>query len=106
MKQRNNSYPMREWHVEHMQKTIIKYVTGISDTMSLWQTRQYLKYYDISNVQKTIYHDTRHGVTKEKVLLFIERVRNHPSYSALQSNDLAMEKLGKIEKYIYSENII
>jgi hypothetical protein len=106
LKQRNNSYPMREWHVEHMQKTIIKYVTGISDTMSLWQTKQYLKYYNISNVQKTIYYDTRHGVTKEEVLLFIERVRNHPSYSALQSNNLAMEKLDKIEKYIYSENRI
>ena len=64
---------MREWHVEHMQKTIIKYVTGISDTMSLWQTRQYLNYYDISNVQKTIYYDTRHGVTKEEVLLFIDK---------------------------------
>jgi hypothetical protein len=26
-----NNYPLREWHFEHMQKTIVKYVTGISE---------------------------------------------------------------------------
>ena len=97
---------MREWHVERMQKTIIKYVSGISDTMSLLQARQYMKYYNISNVQKTIYYDTNHGVTKEDIFLFIEKVRNHPSYYVLQSNKLAMEKLRNIEKYVYSENRI
>jgi hypothetical protein len=97
---------MREWHVEHMQKTIIKYISGISDTMSLLQARQYMKYYNISNVQKTLYYDTNHGVTKEDILLFIENVRNHPSYYVLQNNKLAMEKLRNIEKYIYSEDRI
>jgi hypothetical protein len=97
---------MREWHVEHMHKTIIKYISGVSDTMSLFQARQYLKFYSISNVQKTIYYDTNHGVTKEDILLFIEKVRNHPSYYILQRNKLAMEKLGNIEKFVYSENRI
>jgi hypothetical protein len=97
---------MREWHVEHMQKTIIKYISGISDTMSLLQARQYMKYYNISNVQKTIYYDTNHGVTKEDIFLFIEKVRTHPSYFVLQSNKLAMEKLRNIEKYVYSEDRI
>jgi hypothetical protein len=94
---------MREWHVEHMQKTIIKYISGISDTMSLLQARQYMKYYNISNVQKTLYYDTNHGVTKEDIFLFIEKVRTHPSYYVLQSNKLAMERLRNIEKYVYSE---
>jgi hypothetical protein len=97
---------MREWHVEHMQKTIIKYISGISDTMSLLQARQYMKYYSISNVQKTIYYDTNHGVTKEDIFLFIKKIRNHPSYYVLQRNKLAMEKLRNIEKYVYSWNRI
>jgi hypothetical protein len=95
---------MREWHVEHMKKTIIKYITGLSDTMSSRQARQYIKYYNIANVQKTIDYDTKHGVTKEEVLLFIEEVRNHPSHSNLQSNNLSMEKLNKIKKYVSSRN--
>ena len=97
---------MREWHVEHMQKTIIKYISGISDTMSLLQARQYMKYYTLSNVQKTLYYDTNHGVTKEDIFLFIETVRTRPSYYVLQSNKLAMEKLRNIEKYVYSEDRI
>jgi hypothetical protein len=96
---------MREWHVEHMKKTIIEYITGLSDKMSSQQARQYIKYYNIANVQKTIDYDNKHGVTKEEVLLFIEAVRNHPSYSNLQCNNLSMEKLDKIEKYISSRNI-
>jgi hypothetical protein len=87
-----------------MKKTIIKYITGLSDTMSSWQARQYIKYYNIANVQRTIDYDTKHGVTKEEVLLFIEAVRNHPSYSNLQCNNLSMEKLDKVEKYISSRN--
>ena len=87
-----------------MKKTIIKYITGLSDTMSSWQARQYIKYYNIANVQSTIDYDTKHGVTKEEVLLFIEAVRNHPSYSNLQCNNLSMEKLDKVEKYISSRN--
>lgn len=87
-----------------MKKTIIKYITGLSDTMSSWQARQYIKYYNIANVQRTIDYDIKHGVTKEEVLLFIEAIRNHPSYSNLQCNNLSMEKLDKVEKYISSRN--
>ena len=25
-----NSFPMREWHVKHMEKTVVKFVTGLS----------------------------------------------------------------------------
>jgi hypothetical protein len=87
-----------------MKKTIIEYITGLSDKMSSQQARQYIKYYNIANVQRTIDYDTKHGVTKEEVLLFIEAVRNHPSYSNLQCNNLSMEKLDKVEKYISSRN--
>jgi hypothetical protein len=87
-----------------MKKTIIEYITGLSDKMSSQQARQYIKYYNIANVQKTIDYDNKHGVTKEEVLLFIEAVRNHPSYSNLQCNNLSMEKLDKVEKYISSRN--
>ena len=96
---------MREWHVEHMKKTIIKYITGLSDKMSSQQAGQYIKYYNIANVQKTIDYDTKHGVTKEEVLVFIETIRNHPSYSNLQCNNLSMEKLNKVKKYISSRNV-
>jgi hypothetical protein len=100
LKQQNNNYPMKEWHVEHMQKTIIKYITGFSDSMSSWQAKQYLKFYNIANVQMTIAYDAKHGVSKEEILLFIDLVRSHPTYCDLQSNNLSLGKLNEIEKYV------
>ena len=39
-----NSYPMKKWHFEHMQKTIVKYVSGISESASSYQKKQHKKY--------------------------------------------------------------
>ena len=75
-----NSYPMREWHIEHMQKTIVKYVAGISNDASLHQRRLYKKYGgNLSNVNKSIDLDMKHGVTKQEVFAFLDKVRNDPS---------------------------
>ena len=32
-----NLFPMRDWHVKHMQGTIIKYLTGLPENASRWQ---------------------------------------------------------------------
>ena len=39
----NNSFPMRECHVEHMEKTIIKFVTGLSED-AFSQTQHAIRY--------------------------------------------------------------
>jgi hypothetical protein len=91
---------MREWHVEHMQKTIVKFVTELSENASSWQRKQYKKYNNIANVCRNIDYDIKHGVTIEEVLAFLEKVRNDSSYSELQSKYGSMEKLGEVQKYI------
>jgi hypothetical protein len=91
---------MREWHVEHMQKTIVKFVTELSENASSWQRKQYKKYNNIANVCRNIDYDIKHGVTNEEVLTFLEKVRNDSSYSDLQSNYGSMEKLDEVQRYI------
>ena len=100
----NNSFPMREWHVEHMQKTIVKFATELSENASSWQRKQYKKYNNIANVCRNIDYDIKHGVTNEEVLSFIERVRNDSSYSYLQDNHDSMEKLVELRKYVLASN--
>jgi hypothetical protein len=41
MATQNNNYPMRDWHFEHMQKTILKYITGLTETEkgSKWKVK-------------------------------------------------------------------
>jgi hypothetical protein len=99
----NNRYPMREWHVEHMQKTIVKFVTGLSDDASSWQKRQHKKYNNLINVRKNIAYDMKHGVTNEEVLSFFKKVRSDPSFSNILENVGSVERLDEVERQLMSK---
>ena len=88
---------MREWHVEHMQKTVVKFITGLSDNASSWQKRQHKKYNKISNIRKGISYDIKHGVTNEEVLSFVDEVRDGASFSDLRRVDGSEGRLNEIK---------
>ena len=96
-----NSYPLREWHMEHMQKTIIKYVTGISEnTATNFQKRLHKRYnVNLTYVCKNIGFDIKHGVTNDQVLAFIDKVKSDPSYTNMQQNTDSLERLQSLEKH-------
>jgi hypothetical protein len=96
-----NSYPLREWHVEHMQKTIIKYVTGLSEnTATSFQKRVHKRYNgNLTYVRKNIGFDIKHGVTNEQVLAFLDKIKNDPSYANMQQNSDSIERLESLEKH-------
>ena len=74
---------MREWHVGHTEKTIIKFVTGLSVNASRWEKRQDKRYGGFTNVCKQIGYDIKHGATIEQVLLLLQKIRNDSSFSSL-----------------------
>jgi hypothetical protein len=77
-----NSYPLRDWHFEHMQKTIVKYVFGLSDDASPYNKKQHKKYGgNLAYVRRNIDFDIRHGVTKEEVTEFLNKIQNDPSFA-------------------------
>ena len=82
-----NSFPMRQWHVEHMEKIVVKYVKGLSENASAWEKRQHKRYGKITNTCRSIDYDIKHGVTNEEVLLLLQKVRNHSSFSSLRENE-------------------
>ena len=96
-----NSYPLREWHFEHMQKTIIKYVTGISENSATsFQKRLHKRYNgNLTYVCKNIGFDIKHGVTNDQVLAFIDKVKSDPSYTNMQQNTDSLERLQSLEKH-------
>jgi uncharacterized lipoprotein YehR (DUF1307 family) len=75
---------MRDWHVKHMQDTIIKYLTGLSENASRWQRRLDKKYGNLAQVTKRIDYDLKHGVEKQDVVDFLELVKTDDSYSQLR----------------------
>ena len=90
---------MREWHVKHMEKTVVKFVTGLSVNASTWEKRQNKRYGRITNVCRQIGYDIKQGVTNEQVLLLLQKIRNDSSYSSLQKDGGSMERLNELDKH-------
>jgi hypothetical protein len=93
-----NSYPLKDWHFEHMQKTIVKYVSGLSDNATSFQKKQHKKYGgNLANVHRNIEFDIKHGVTREEVALFLDKVRNDSSFSNVRKSVGSKERLEQLQ---------
>ena len=75
---------MRDWHVKHMQDTVIRYLAGLSEDASRWQKRLNKQYGNLAQVTKRIDYDIKHGVEKQEVLDFLELVKTDESYNELR----------------------
>jgi hypothetical protein len=88
---------MRQWHIEHMKKTIVKYVGGLAQDATSWERKQHKKYGSFANLCRQIDYDMKHGVTEEQVLLFIQSVRRNSSFAKLRKNDGALLRLEEVQ---------
>jgi hypothetical protein len=91
---------MKEWHFEHMQKTIVKYVTGLpyADNNSKWKKRQHNKYSgNIGFVRRSIKLDIRHGVTRQEVTEFLNKVRNDSSFSNIRESAGSIARIKELQ---------
>jgi hypothetical protein len=82
-----------------MEKTVIKFVTGLSVNASRWEKRQNKRYGRITNVCRQIGYDIKQGATIEQVLLLLQKIRNDSSFSTLQENDDSMYRLKELDKH-------
>ncbi len=82
-----------------MEKTIIKFVTGLSVNASRWEKRQDKRYGKITNVCRQISYDIKQGATNEQVLLILQKIRNDSSFSILRKNDGSMNRLNELDKH-------
>lgn len=87
---------MRQWHIEHMEKTIVKYVGGLSLDATSWEKKQHKKYGSLANVCRQIDYDMKHGVTEDQVLLFIQSVRRGSNYTKVRKNEGALNRLEEV----------
>jgi hypothetical protein len=90
---------MREWHVKHMEKTIVKFVTGLSVNATAWEKRQNKRYGRITNVCRQISYDIKQGATNEQVIMLLQKIRNGSSFSNLQKDNESMERLNELDKH-------
>ena len=95
---RQNNYPLRDWHFEHMQKTVLKYVSGLSETATPFEKKRYRKYSgNLPVVNRSIQFDIRHGVTIDEVNTFLDKIRNNSSFSDVRKNAGSGERLDNLQ---------
>jgi hypothetical protein len=90
---------MKQWHMEHMQKTVVTYVKGVSENASAWEKRNHKKYYGLTRVCKQIEYDIKHGVSEEEVRSMLHKVRHHSSFSKVHESGESMARLEEIGVY-------
>ncbi|HJR85443.1 MAG TPA: hypothetical protein VJ772_08795 [Nitrososphaeraceae archaeon] len=97
-----NNFAMREWHLEHVEKVILRYMKGISPDASSFEKRNFKKYSTISNCSKQIEYDIKHGVTVQEVADLMNKIRNDASYSEARQNQDAIQRLDELERQLNS----
>lgn len=90
---------MREWHVKHMEKTVLKFVKGLSENATVWERRNHKKYGSLQNTCRQIEYDLKHGVTFEELQATIYKIQSHASFRGIRKDDASMDRLSSIEKY-------
>lgn len=100
-----NSFPMKEWHIEHMEKTVLKYVTGLSENASGWERRNHKKYGGLAHVCRQIEYDIKHGVTPEQVTYMFGRIRKDSSFSTLRKTAGSIQRLEEVESHFMKPTI-
>ena len=91
---------MKDWHLEHVEKVIIRFVKGISPDASSFEKRNYKKYSTVTSCAKQIEYDIKHGVTMDEVVDVVRKIRHDKQYRELQKIPESLQRLDELERQI------
>ena len=95
-----NNYAMKDWHLDHVEKVIVRFVKGISPDASSFEKRNYKKYSTVSSCAKHIDYDIKHGVSTDEVLDVVRRIRHDKKFHDLQKSPESLQRLDELERQI------
>jgi hypothetical protein len=95
-----NNYAMKDWHLEHVEKVIVRFVKGISPDASSFEKRNYKRYSTVSSCAKQIEYDIKHGVSTDEVMNVVRRIRHDKKFHDLQKNPESLQRLDELERQI------
>jgi hypothetical protein len=80
-----------------MEKTVLRFVTGLSPDATSWEKRINKRYGRIGSVCKQINYDIKQGATNDQVLLFLQKIRCDSSFSVLRKINGSLNRLEELE---------
>jgi hypothetical protein len=101
-----NNYAMKEWHLEHVEKTIVRFAEGLSEDANSYERRNYKKYGGISHCIKQIEYDMHHGVQTDEVVELLRKIRLQKKYAKLRSNADAKLRLKELEDQLSGSPVL
>jgi hypothetical protein len=95
-----NNYAMKDWHLEHVEKVIVRFAKGISPDASSFEKRNYKRYSTVSSCAKQIEYDIKHGVSIDEVLDVVRKIKHDKQYTELQENPESLQRLDELERQL------
>ena len=95
-----NDFPMKDWHIKHMENTVIKHVKGLSPDATRYQKKMHYKYGGIVKILRYIEYDKKHGVTNDDVNAILEKLRSDSSFEDIPGIEGFLDRLKEIESSI------
>lgn len=92
-----NSFPAKEWHLENMKKTVVKYVTGLLDNANLDKRHHKKCSGNLAWVHKRVTTDIKHGVTVGEILDFLDKFKSSNEFAGIRNNEGSLERLELIK---------
>jgi hypothetical protein len=86
-----------------MEKIALRFVTGLSPNATAWEKKIHRRYGRIANVCKQINYDIKQGATNDQVLLYLQKIRNDSSFSALRETADSLNRLKELENEFLAE---
>ena len=95
-----NNFAMKDWHLEHVEKVVVRYAKGVSPDASSFEKRNYKKYSTVTSCAKQIEYDIKHGVTHDEVMTVVRRIRHDKAFRDLQKSAESLQRLDELERQI------
>jgi hypothetical protein len=92
----STNYPMKGWHLEHAERTIVRFAVGLSEDVSEFEKRNYRRYGTIASCIKQIEYDMHHGVQRREIMKIIGKIRHSKKYAKIRSDSKAVLRLEEL----------
>lgn len=97
---KSNSFAMKEWHLEHSEKVIVRFVKGLSSEATAFERRNHKRYGSITQCVKQLDYDMKHGVERGEIMEVIRKIRMLKKHAELRSDPAAVQRLTSLEELL------
>lgn len=91
---------MKGWHREHAEKTIVRFVIGLSENASEYERKNYKRYGTVASCIRQLEYDMHHGVEKREIIGIISKIGRSKKYARVRSEIEARKRLQELESYL------